>query len=126
MLNLIIGFLNDVIIVAGTAITTAMLATKVVEMPAAPVWLVALIMGLVQAARRLDSKIAPSPVKTDDPPEARTPAQLEAQIKVTEDTIATVVDRVTQAIAANPPTPVTPKRVEETPPPTAITPGSVL
>jgi hypothetical protein len=97
--NLIVGFLNDFLIVAGGIISGAMLATKEVSMPTAPVLVLALIMGVVQAARRAQSKV--------DPPVGE-PRPLATQVKVTEDTIAHVVEQVTKNL-----TPVTPKRVEE-------------
>lgn len=99
--NLLVGFLNDFIIVAGGIISGAMLATKEVSMPTTPVLLLALIMGVVQAARRAQSKV--------DPPvgEAR---PLATQVKVTEDTIAHVVEQVTKNLQ---PVVVTPKRADE-------------
>ncbi|HJR00285.1 MAG TPA: hypothetical protein VKA83_01520 [Methylomirabilota bacterium] len=108
MLNLVIGFLNDVIIVGGTALTTAMLATKTVEMPSGPVILVALIMGLIQAARRLDSKMAPSPMKDDTPP-VRTEAELMAQVKTREAAVTAAVEAIRRTLDR---APVTPQRVE--------------
>ena len=108
MLNLVIGFLNDVIIVGGTALTTAMLATKTVEMPSGPVILVALIMGLVQAARRLDSKMAPSPMKDDTPP-VRSEAELMAQVKTREAAVTAAVEAIRRTLDR---APVTPQRVE--------------
>jgi len=136
LFNLIIGFLNDVIIVGGTAITTSMLATKTVELPSASVWLVAIIMGLVQAARRLDSKMAPTPMK-DTEPAVRTEADLMAQVKVRENAVTAAAEAIRRAVEkASAPEPtttvtVTPKRVEveQTPPPPekpAVVPGSVL
>lgn len=110
MFNLIVGFLNDVIIVGGTAITTAMLATKVVELPSAAVWLVAIIMGLVQAARRLDSKLSASP--TDTGPGVRTEADLMAQVKLREEAITSLTDSIKRAIDKPP---VTPQRVDPVP-----------
>jgi len=111
MFNLIIGFMNDVIIVGGTAITTAMLATKVVELPSAPVWLVAIIMGLVQAARRLDSKMAPTPMK-ETGPTVRTEAELMAQVKLREEAITSLTDSIRKALDRPP---VTPLRVDPLP-----------
>ena len=111
MLNLIVGFLNDVIIVGGTAITTAMLATKVVELPSPAVWLVATIMGLVQAARRLDSKLSASPVEPSGPG-VRTEAELMAQVKLREEAITSLTDSIRKALDRPP---VTPLRVDPLP-----------
>ena len=104
--NLIVGFLNDFIIVAGGIISGAMLATKEVSMPTTPVLILALIMGVVQAARRAQSKV--------DPPVGET-RPLDAQLKVTQDTIAHVVEQVTRNLNT-----VTPKRVEDAPAPKPV------
>jgi len=60
LFNLIIGFLNDVIIVGGTAITTSMLATKTVELPSASVWLVTKMIGVAwfSSVSRMRSQVA--------------------------------------------------------------------
>jgi hypothetical protein len=112
MFNLVIGFLNDFLIIAGGMITAGMLAQDQIAIPRAAVVLLACLTGLVQAARRLQSKLDPSPVK----PEAvvvRSEAQLLEQIHQNETAASALVDAFTRAVAtATPPPPVTPKRVE--------------
>ena len=113
MFNLVIGFLNDFLIIAGGMVTTAMLAQDVVAVPRLAVILLATLTGLVQAGRRLQAKLDPSPVlqevwerRSPDLP-VRTPEQLMQQIHDNEATAAALIEAVTRAVAkAQPPTPL--------------------
>jgi len=108
--NLIIGFLNDFLIVAGSIITGAMVATKEVTIPNTAVLLLALLSGVVQAARRAQSKIEPSVTKADAPANAMN------QVTTNDQAVAAIADAISQAIhlprdPAPAPVPVTPQRV---------------
>lgn len=121
--NLIVGFLQDLLVTGGSIITGAMLATKEVSMPTWPVIILALLTGMIQAARRAQSKVDPSVVQRA----VRTPEQLTAQIKAREDTIADITARVTKAMQASgpavPPASVTiPQEVPFAPPVPPVTP----
>ncbi len=63
LVTLLISFVSDFIITAGTGIATAMGATGVVAMPGKAVIVFAVLMGLVAAARRVQALIAPSVIK---------------------------------------------------------------
>lgn len=60
---LLISAFTDFVITSGTAIGTAMVATQEIQMPSEPVILMALIGGIVQAARTIQQalKAAQSP-----------------------------------------------------------------
>jgi hypothetical protein len=96
--NLLLGFLQDFIFIAGSIIVGAMTATAEIAMPRPAVVVLAIITGAIQASRRAQSKV--------DPPVGE-PRPLDAQVKVTQDTIAHVVEQVTKNLQ-----PVTPLRVE--------------
>jgi hypothetical protein len=107
--NLIVGFANDFIIVAGSIITGAMMATKEVSLPNTAVILLALISGVVQAARRAQSKVEPSVTKPDAAANAMN------QVTTNDQAVAAIADAISQAIytprAPEAPLPVTPQRV---------------
>ena len=107
--NLIVGFLQDLLVTGGSIITGAMLATETVSMPPWPVVVLAILTGAIQAARRAQSKVDPSVVQRA----VRTPEALATKIKAREDTIADIVARVTQALKT--PDGVTPLRVPAEP-----------
>ena len=110
MFNLVIGFLNDFLIIAGGMITTAMLAQDVVAVPRLAVILLSVLTGLVQAGRRLQAKLDPSPAKPDAVL-VRSEAQLMAQIHEREAATTQLVDSITRAMNKVPPE-VTPLRVD--------------
>lgn len=58
-----ISFLSDFVITGGGTLTTAMVATKSVEMPSEAVWLLAVVFGLIAAFRRLQSITSPALAK---------------------------------------------------------------
>ncbi len=67
--TVIVSFLTDFVISAGGALTTAMVATGVADMPTIPVWIFAAITGLIAASRRVQALLAPSPAPPKPPEE---------------------------------------------------------
>ena len=61
--TLIVSFVTDFIITAGTGVAGAMAATKVVEIPNRAVVALAVLMGIVSAARRVQALLAPPALK---------------------------------------------------------------
>ena len=100
-LKLILAFLLDFIITSGTTIGGAMLETGTAAMPHQAVILLALIMGVVIAARKAQASLSPAAQETTE----QTVKQLVAQMRTVQLVAA-------QSLPAPEPTPVTPKRVD--------------
>jgi hypothetical protein len=58
-----VSALSDFIISAGGCLTTAMVATGSAAMPTTPVWVFAVVTGLVAACRGLRALLTPPPSK---------------------------------------------------------------
>lgn len=67
-LTLLVSFLSDFLITGGSTLTAGMVGSQVVALPNKAVWLMAIVAGLVQAARRVQAMFDPSPTGTTVPP----------------------------------------------------------
>lgn len=59
--TLIVSFATDFVLTAGGTITGGMLGAQTVAMPPAPVWVLAAILGLMAAARRVQALLTAPP-----------------------------------------------------------------
>jgi hypothetical protein len=92
---IVLNFAFDFVITAGSIVGGAMLVTSPPVMPTPPVWVLALVMGVVSAGRRAQAAMSPAP-------EAAKSQQAE---------IDALVARITTAVKAA--QPVTPQRVPD-------------
>lgn len=67
VITLVVSGLSDFVITAGGCLTTAMVATGSATMPTAPVWVFAIVTGLIATARGLRALLAPPPAKSEGP-----------------------------------------------------------
>lgn len=62
--TIIVSFVTDFLITGGSTIAGGMIGQKAMELPSTAVWVLAVVLGVVSAARRVQAIMAQPPTTT--------------------------------------------------------------